>query len=153
MQWGELADRQHETLAAKLAKAGIFFGLGNLLEPIEELQLQDEGQFKGQTQNAASLLEFGAAGTIVQTKMADTDKAIGQDMGEKTADKLRGGEGHQFLYAIVAVVEILESDRIFANGNNAMIGDGDAENVTPQILDQFLFVIERGLDKDLPIFG
>ena len=34
-----------------------------------------------------------------------------------------------------------------------MIGDRNAEDVTPQILDQFLFVIERGFDIDFPIFG
>ena len=89
----------------------------------------------------------------MQAKMANADKAIGKDMREKTADKLRGGEGHQLLFAIVAIIEILEGDCIFSNCNNAMIGDRNAEDVTPQILDQFLFVIEWGFDIDFPIFG
>ncbi len=58
-----------------------------------------------------------------------------------------------FLFAIIAVIEILESDGIFANGNNAMIGNGNAEDIATEILDQFLFAIERGLNVDFPIFG
>ena len=34
----ELADRQHESNTAELAKARILLGLHNLFEPIEELQ-------------------------------------------------------------------------------------------------------------------
>ena len=51
--------------------------------------------------------------------MANADKAIGQDMGEETADKLHRREGHDFLYAFVAIVEVLEGDSIFANGQDA----------------------------------
>ena len=88
----ELADRQHQTLAAELAGARVFFGLHNLFEPIEELQFEDDRQLKRQTQDTASVLEFCAAGGVMQAKMANADKAIGKNMREKTADKLRGGE-------------------------------------------------------------
>lgn len=39
----KLADGQHQTDAAKFTKARIIIRLGNLFEPIEELQLQDGG--------------------------------------------------------------------------------------------------------------
>lgn len=149
----ELADGQHQALAAELAEARVLIGLGNFFEPIEELQLEDGRQFKRQTQNAASLLKFGAAGGVMQAKMTDADKAIGQDMREKAADKLEDMQGHEFFFAIIAVIEIFESDRIFAKGNNAMIGNGNAENVATEIFDQLLFTIERFLDIDFPIFG
>lgn len=149
----KLADRQHHADATKLAKARIIIRLGNLFKPIEELQLEDSGQLKRQTQNAASVLKFGAARTMMQTKMTNAHKTIWEDMGEKAADELHRGEGHQFLFAIVAIIEIFEGDGIFANGDDAMIGNGNPKNIASQIFDQLLFVIERFLDIDLPIFG
>ena len=101
----------------------------------------------------ASVLEFGAAGSIVQTEMTNADKTIWENVREETADELHGGEGHRFFCAFVAIIKILESDSIFSNGDNAMIRDGNAEDVATEIFDQFLFVIERGLDIDFPIFG
>lgn len=98
-------------------------------------------------------MEFGAAGTMMQTKMTDAHKTIWEDMGKKTADKLEDRQGHQLFFAIVAVIEILESDRIFSNRYNAMIGNGNTENIACQIFNQLLFVIERLLDIDFPIFG
>ena len=153
MLWRKLADGQHHTLAAKLANARVFFGASNLFEPVEKFQLQDNGQLKRQTQDAACVLQFAAAGSIVQTEMTNAHKTIRQDMREKAADKLHRGEGHHLLFAVVAVIEILESDSIFPNRHNAMIGDGNAEDVTTEILDQLLLVVERRLDIDFPIFG
>ena len=61
----ELTDWQHQPLSAELAQAWVILGLGNLLEPIEKFQLQDDGQLKRKTQNAASLLELRAAGAVM----------------------------------------------------------------------------------------
>ncbi len=152
MQRRELADGQHQADAAELAEARVLVGANNLFEPIEERQLQDNRQIKRQTQNAASVLKFGAAGTMMQTKMTNADKTIRQNMRKKAANELHRRESHQFCFAIVAVIEILESDRIFANGDNAMIGNGNTENIASQIFNQLFFVIERRLDIDFPIF-
>ena len=108
----ELADGQHHADATELAGAWINFGASNLLEPIEELQLQDRRQFKRQTEDAACVLEFGAARGMMQAEVANADKARGQDMGEEAADEFDGGQGHDFLFALVAIVAILERDRI-----------------------------------------
>ena len=149
----KLADGEHQALPAELAEARVFIGASNLFEPIEELQFEDGGQLKRETQDTASVLELGAAGGVMQAKVTNADKAIGEDMREETADKLEDMQGHQLFFAIVAVIEILEGDGILANVHNAVIGNGNAEDVTTEILDQFLFVIERGLDIDFPIFG
>src|SRR6266498_4137973 len=149
----KFADRQHQPLAAEFAQARVCFGLSNLFEPVEEFQLQDDRQFKRQTQDTAGVLELGTAGSVVQAKMADADKTIGQDMGKETTNELENMEGHQLLFAIVAVVEILEGDGVFANCHNAMIGNGNAEDVATKILKQLLFIVERRLDIDFPIFG
>jgi len=148
----KLADGEHEPNAAELAKTRVIIGTCNLFEPIEELQLEAGGQLKRQTQKAARLLEFGTAGGVMQAEMTDAHKAIREDMREKAADELHRGEGHQFFFAVVTVIEILESDSIFPNSNKAMIGDGNAEDVATEILDQLVDAVERGLDIDFPIF-
>lgn len=151
MQRGKLPEGQHHPLAAELADTRVILGAGNLFKPIEELELQDGGQLKRQTQNAAGMLQFDTAGSVVQTEMTDTDKAIRQDMGKEAADEFKDMQGHQFLFAVVAIIEILESDGIFADVHNAVVGNGDAEDVTTEILDQLLFLIEGLLDIDFPI--
>ena len=94
MHGSKLADGQHQADSAKLTNARVIIGASNLFEPIEELQLQDCGQLKRQTQDTASVLKFRAAGSIVQTKMTDTHKTIRQNMRKKTADKLEDMQGH-----------------------------------------------------------
>lgn len=89
----------------------------------------------------------------MQAKMAHADKAIRQDMGEEATDELEDGQGHDFLCALVAIVAVGKGDGIFAHSEEAVIGDGNAEDVTPEILDQFLRAIKWGLDEDFPIFG
>ncbi len=149
----ELADRQHQTLPAELAGTRVIIGARNLFEPIEELQLQNSGQVKRQTQDTASMLKFETTASIMQAKMANADKTIGEDMGKKTTDELEDMQGHLLLFAVVAVIEILEGDGIFANGDNAMIGNGNTENIATEVFEQLLFVVERFLDIDFPIFG
>jgi len=149
----ELTDRQHESLAAELADTRICFRLSNRFEPIQKFQLGDDGQWKGQSQEAASLLEFGAARTMMQPKMTNADKAIWQDMREEATDELAGGQGHDFLCAFVAIVEVFEGDGIFAHGEEAMVGDGNAEDVATEILNQFLGAIKGRLNVDFPILG
>lgn len=90
---------------------------------------------------------------MVQTKMTNADKPIGQHVSKKAANELEGMEGHGFLFAIIAVIKIFEGDGVFANRHNAMVGNGNAEDVATEILDQLFFVIERLLDINFPIFG
>ena len=153
MERTELADGQHESLATELAGARVFSGSGDLLEPIEELEFQNNWQLKGETKCATSVLEFGATGGMMETEVADADKAGGQDMGEEATDKLMGVEGHELLFALVAVVAVFEGDGVFADAHNAVIGDGNAEDVATEILDQFLWTIKGGLNVDFPILG
>ena len=149
----KFADRQHQTLPAELAGTRVGIRARNLFEPIEELQLEDGGQVKRQTQNTAGVLKFETTASVMQAKMANTDKAIGKDMGKETADELEDMQGHLFLFAIITVIEIFEGNGVFAKGDNAMIGNGNAEDVATEIFEQLLFVVERFLDIDFPIFG
>ena len=85
--------------------------------------------------------------------MTNAHKAIGQNVREKAMDKLAGGQGHQLLFAIVAGIEILEGDSIFANGNDTMVGNGNAKDVASEIFEQFLHAVDGSLVIDFPIFG
>ena len=98
-------------------------------------------------------MEFGAAGTVMQTKVTDAHKTIWEDVRKETADELEDRQGHCLFFAIIAVIEIFEGDGIIGNGDNPMIGNGNAEDVASEILNQLFCVIERLLNIDFPIFG
>ena len=83
--------------------------------------------------------------------MTDTDEALGQDVREEATDELMGVEGHELLFAVVAVVEILEGDSVFGHAQDAVVGDGNTEDIATEILDQFLRTIEGSLNVDFPI--
>src|SRR5512145_1958508 len=119
----EFTEGQHQSLTTEFAKTRILLGLGDLLEPVEELEFGDEGQLKGETEEPASMLEFGATGGMMQTKVTNADKTFRQDMREKTMDKLCSRQGHFFLFALVAIVKILEGDGIVGERKDAVIGD------------------------------
>ena len=78
-------------------------------------------------------MKFETQASIMQTKMTNTDKAIGEDMGKETANELEDRQGHNFFNAIVAVIEILEGDGVFPKSHNAMIGNGNAEDITTEV--------------------
>lgn len=99
------------------------------------------------------MLEFEATTSVVQAKMTNTNKTIGEDMGKETADKLEDRQFQDLLCAIVTVIEILEGDNILGDRNNAVIGNGNAEDVATEIFEELLFVVEWFLDIDFPIFG
>ena len=89
----------------------------------------------------------------MQTKMTNADKPIGENMGKKAADELRRGEGHEFGFAFIAIVEIFESHLVAFHGDNAMIANGNTEDVATKIFEQFFDTIERSLDIDFPILS
>lgn len=99
------------------------------------------------------MLKFETTASIMQAKMANTNKAIGEDMGKEAADELGDRQFHNLLFTIITVIEILEGDSILGNRHNAMIGNGNAEDVATEIFEELLFVVEWLLDIDFPIFG
>ena len=90
---------------------------------------------------------------MMQTEVADAHEAMGQDVGEEAPNKLMGVKGHELLFAFVAVVAILEGHGVVADREDTVIGNGNAENVTSEVFDQFLGTIERTLDVDFPVLG
>lgn len=149
----KFTEGQHQTIAAELACTRVNIGLRNLFEPIKKLEFEDGRQLKRQPQDTARVLKFEATASVMQTKMTNTDKTIREDMGKKTANELEDRQGHLFLCAIITVIEIFEGKGVFINGHNTMIGNGNAEDIATEVFEEFLFVVERFLDIDFPIFG
>ena len=100
-----------------------------------------------------SLLEFVAAGGMVEAEVADADKASGQDMQEEAMDEFIGREGHVFELALLAVVEVLERDLTALDVEDTVIGDGDAEDIASEVIEQVVDAVLGSLDVDFPIFG
>ena len=67
--------------------------------------------------------------------MADADQAFGQNMDEKAAQKLLGGNGHDLVLAAVGIVSPAEGDAMVLASHEAMVGDGDAMGISGQIVE------------------
>ncbi len=62
-----------------------------------------------------------------------------------------GGNGHDLLLAAVSIVPPAEGDVIVVEGNEAMVGDGDAMGVARQVVENVLGAAEGRLGIDDPV--
>ena len=87
-----------------------------------------------------------------EPKVADAMKAGWQDVDEKAADKLAGGELHCFiaLIGLGTVVSPLEGDTAFIATDEPTIGDGHAMGIPREIGQHGLWTRERSLGIDDP---
>ena len=90
-----------------------------------------------QQENIAQVAELVASGGVPQAVIADFVEACGQDMLEKAADELVTGYRF-FALAIGRAVLVAVGHGGVVDGQDAVVGDGDAEGVAGEI-------IERGL--------
>ena len=88
-----------------------------------------------------------------QSIVADAVKAIGQDMQEKTPDKLIRSQGHGLVTIMLfgTIVFPLEGNTMFITGNQAAVGDCDPMGVALQIGEHGLRSGERTLGIDHPV--
>ncbi len=68
-----------------------------------------------------------------QPEMADAHEAFGQHVEEEAAQKLGGRQGHDALLAAVSIILIAEGNALPVEGQQAVIGNGDAMGVAAQI--------------------
>ena len=71
------------------------------------------------------MLKFYPASGVMQTEMANADKAIRENMQEKPADKLDDRQTHFFWFSVFPIVKIFEGDGLISDGDDAVIADGD----------------------------
>jgi len=72
----------------------------------------------------------GSAATVGQeAEGTDADKAAGQDVQQETTQEFPRLDRHQSFAISVGIVSPAESDLIVGEGDQAMVGDGDAVGI------------------------
>jgi hypothetical protein len=82
---------------------------------------------------------------------ANPDEPAWQDMQHEATQELFGGDRHLALLAAVRVVLPSEADLAVGDGQEAMIGDGDAVRVAGQVVKHMLRPPEGAFGVDHPI--
>ncbi len=95
---------------------------------------------------------FGIAGGH-EAVVADFDKPGRENVQQKAADKLRGGEGHQPFLPWPAIVSGLEGDLALGQAYQAVIGDGHPVGVAAEVMIGLLGTAESPFSIDDPLFS
>jgi hypothetical protein len=83
---------------------------------------------------------------------ANPDEPARQDMEGEAAQEFFGGNCHPALLAAVSVVLPMEGDVAVSNGNEPVIGDGDAMGIASQVVEHMPRSPEGAFRIDHPIF-
>jgi hypothetical protein len=73
--------------------------------------------------------ESGAAPAGEEAKVANADKAFGKDMQEEAAQELIERQGQEFFLIVVSTVAPAKGNLVIDEGNESVVGDGDAMGV------------------------
>jgi hypothetical protein len=95
--------------------------------------------------------ESGAPAVGEESEGADADKAAGQNMEQETAQELLRREGHHSLVISVGIILPAESHLVVLEGDEAVVGDGDAMSVAGEIAENVMGAAERRLGVDDPV--
>jgi hypothetical protein len=82
---------------------------------------------------------------------ADADEVDGEDVEEEAACELAGFKGHGPLLVGMGVVLPGEGHGVRIDGEEAMVGDGDAVGVSGQVLERLLGSAEGRFRVDAPV--
>lgn len=83
--------------------------------------------------------------------MANPNKASGQDMQQKTPQKLIRTERHHSLFIAVGIVLPTKRDLSVGKRYEPVIGDGNAMSVASQVLQHVLWPTEGSFGVDDPV--
>ena len=61
--------------------------------------------------------------------MTDADEAFGQRVQQEAAQELIERKGHQLVFIVVSGIAPAKGDLIISQGDEAVVGDGDAMGV------------------------
>ena len=84
--------------------------------------------------------------------MPDFDEPRWEDVQEKAANKLLGGDCHQSLLTRSGIVPGTEGDLAISKANQPMIGDGHPVGVAAEVVISFMRPIEKLFGVDNPFF-
>ena len=88
-----------------------------------------------------SAAEFEGCGTLVvghEAEVPDADKALREYVQQEAPNELLGRDGHRALHVSVSIVPPAERHVVAVEGEQSMIGDGDARGIATQVA-QHLF--------------
>ena len=91
-------------------------------------------------------------GPAMKPKKRMRTKPRGNDVQQEAAQKLVGGNGHFALFVAVRVVLPTERDRLAIEGDQSVIGDGDAMGVPRQVMQQVIGAAEWRFGVDDPLY-
>ena len=83
--------------------------------------------------------------------MTYPDIACRQNMEKEPADKLVGLEGHRLLTVMVGIIPPEEGDLAIADGEDAIITDGDPMGISAEVLKDPVGAVERWFAIDDPL--
>ena len=66
-------------------------------------------------------------------------------MVQKPTEELGGGESHGALLVVIRIILPAEPDLGIGDGENPMVGDGDAMGITSQVLQNVVWTAKRRL--------
>jgi hypothetical protein len=95
--------------------------------------------------------ELGAASVGQEAEGADANKAAGQHMKQEAAQELFRFDGHHSLAISMGIISPAEGNLVVGEGDQAMVGDGDAMSVAGEIAEDMMRAAERGFGIDDPI--
>jgi hypothetical protein len=118
--------------------------------PFQEcFQVDDVGTLRidPSEQGAAGGEFFPALAVDEEAVIADAPKLRRQDMGEETAKELLGGQVQGLLdfLLLLAIVQVGKGDDAPIDALDAVVGDGDAVDIAPEVTQQVL-----GLEPEQP---
>src|SRR5208283_908570 len=83
----------------------------------------------------------------------DAMKPVRQHMDQEAADELLGREGHRLLAVVIPVILPAEADLALVHGHQAVVGDGDAMGIAPDVVENLCRARERPLRINYPLGG
>ena len=97
--------------------------------------------------------ERGATPVGKESEVPNADEAFRKQVQEEAAQELIDRQSHQLLFVVVSGVAPTESDFAVRKGKQAVVGDGHAMGIAPQILEYKLWATEGAFRIDHPIFS
>ena len=80
--------------------------------------------------------EFDRRGSLVighEAEVPDADESLRQHVNQETSDELVGGNRHHSLLVAASVVPPTEGDVVAVEGDESVVGDGDAMGIASEI--------------------
>ena len=112
------------------------------------------GSWGLESKEGPGFLQFGfGIGGGHEAVVSDFDKPGRENVPQKAADKLRGGDGHQSLVSGPAVVPGSEGDLALGQAHQPMVGDGHPVGVAAEVMIGLGRAAESPLGVDDPLFS